>query len=222
MHLSSRIATAAILVLSLLGCTDGNIRTSNNLPEVVIQQPVDGSTHPADQPLELRGRAIDTGAGGGITEVAWTSDVSGVLFEGPADDSDGNTAFVWEAPEGGPHEITLRATDTAGATARETISLTIAQDLAPDCTITSPTGAVILDSSQPILLQGQVDDDITAVTELAIAWTSDIDDLLDDSAADETGVTSALVEVIQGMTLVFVLIAATSVHYRIRRPQHHE
>ncbi len=37
-----------------------------------------------------------------------------------------------------------------------------------------------------------------------------------------TGIPSALVEVIQGMTLVFVLIAAISVHYRIRRPQHHE
>ncbi len=189
------VAAAACALLSGCGCNGVNISTSNNLPEVVIQQPVDGSVHSADEPIVLRGRALDSGAGGGIIEVAWTSDIDGVLYEGLTDDDDGNTRYEWTDPSAGDHDVTLRATDTDGATTRETIAITVVDDVAPLCTITSPTGEVVLDSSVPILLQGQVDDDNTPLDELAVSWSSDVDGVLDESPANEVGVISAEVTV---------------------------
>ena len=177
-------------LLALTGCPDGNIRSSNNLPEVVIQQPVGGSVHSATEPIELRGRVVDRGAGGGIEEIAWTSDVSGVIFEGLPDDDDGNSRVLWDA-EAGEHTVTLRATDIAGATTRESVTITVLDDVAPICAITSPTGKVVLDSSQPVLMQGQVDDDNTPVAELAIQWSSDIDGPLGDAPPNDLGVVSA-------------------------------
>jgi len=172
------------------GCTDGNISSSNNPPEVVIQQPVEGAVLSATSPVELRGRVVDRGAGGGIEEIAWTSDLSNVIFEGLPDDDEGNTRVLWDA-EAGEHTLTLRATDIAGATARESITITVLDDQAPICAITSPTGEVVLDSSQPVLLQGQVDDDNTPVTELAIAWSSDVDGPLGGDPPNDLGVVSA-------------------------------
>jgi hypothetical protein len=195
---SSALGVAILLACLpplLLACNETTIGTSNNPPGVVIQQPVDGSTHSATEPLELRGVTTDTGAGGGIEQIAWTSSISGVLFEGQPDDDLGNTLYVWDEPEAGAHEITLRATDNGGATTRETIEVTIVDNGGPDCTITSPTGEKVLDSTAPILLQGQVDDDNTPLVDLEILWESDLDGVLDETPADDLGVTSVLVAV---------------------------
>ena len=122
----------ALLALPLLlACPGSNISTSNNLPELVIQEPVDGSVHSASEGVLLRGRAMDSGAGGGIVEIAWTSDLSGVLFEGPPDDDDGNTLFTWTEAEAGVHVLTLRAIDTGGASVQESISITVVDNLPP-------------------------------------------------------------------------------------------
>lgn len=184
---------AALLALPplLVACNDGGLTTSNTPPEVLIQQPVDGSLHSAVEPLELRGRATDRGAGGGIAEIGWSSDISGVLFEGDPDDEDGNTSFSWVDAEAGDHVLTLRATDVAGASASTSVTLTVVANAAPTCQITAPTGAEVLDSSHPIVVQGQVDDDNTAPPDLVIRWESDVDGLLDEAPASEAGVVDA-------------------------------
>ncbi|MCP4868045.1 MAG: LamG domain-containing protein [Proteobacteria bacterium] len=181
--------------LAVAGCSGVTINSANNRPEAVIQQPVDGSVHAADDGIELRGRAIDVGAGGGIDEIAWTSNVDGVIFEGLPDDDEGNTLVQWDDPSGGDHSITLRVTDIDGATVEVSVEVTVVDDQPPLCTITSPTGKAVLDSTQPLLLQGQVDDDKDDLDTLAIEWASDVDGVLDTTPANEVGVVGAEVAI---------------------------
>ena len=191
-------ATATVFVLAMLcaaGCSGVTINSANNRPEAVIQQPVDGSVHSSDGGIQLRGRAIDVGAGGGIDEIAWTSNVDGVIFEGLPDDDDGNTLVQWDDPSGGEHTLTLRVTDIDGATVEVRVDITVVDDQPPLCTITSPTGKVVLDSTQPLLLQGQVDDDKDDLDTLAVVWSSDVDGVLDTAPANSVGVVGAEVSI---------------------------
>jgi hypothetical protein len=186
----SLLLAALLALVAGAGCNDGTISTGNTPPSATILQPSDGIEHSATQPLELIGVAGDSGTAAEDLRVTWTSSTSGVLFDGAPDDAGGNTRFLWESPPIGAHEISLSVLDPGGLGASRTVRVDVIGNTDPTCAITSPTGALELDAGDDVLLQGQVGDGESALTDLAFTWASDRDGELGSGAPNSAGVVS--------------------------------
>lgn len=90
----------------------------NDPPSVSITSPDDGATFDAGADVTLEGSASDP-EDGSLTgsSLAWSSDVDGDL-------GTGTSVTVSDLSEGA-HEITLEATDSEGATASSSVSITV-------------------------------------------------------------------------------------------------
>jgi len=178
------------LLLVLVACNDSNISSSNVPPTVQIVSPPNGWTQPAEQPLTLVGVATDSGTAANELALVWSSSLSGTLFEGFADDDSGQSTVTVSSPEAGEHVITFRAADAQNAAGTESITITVVEDRVPTCQITTPEDGDIFDPDLPVLFQAQVGDDFTAITDLVVVWTSDLDGELSTAGANELGVVS--------------------------------
>jgi hypothetical protein len=180
-----------IAAASLAACSDSTITSNNPPPQAIIQSPPTGWIQPLQDTLELRGRVQDVGTPSAEIEIAWSSSLDGVLFEGLPDDAEGTTRFVMTAVHAGTHVLSLTAIDEAGASDVTSIEVTFTADSAPGCSITAPTGGSTIDPSEPVLLQAQVSDDLTAPEDLGVQWFSSADGALSTASPSPSGVASA-------------------------------
>jgi hypothetical protein len=185
------LAPAGVLLLA--ACGDNNITTSGNPPNVLIASPPDGWVQSVYEPLELRGRATDSSTPAPELLLQWSSTLSGVLYEGPPDDIDGNIIEIVGEPEPGAQTIRLLATDENNESGEDSIQITVVADQVPSCAITAPEDDAVIDANTDLVLQGQVGDAETPLPELLITWESDVDGVLDEAPASDLGVVSATV-----------------------------
>lgn len=179
-----------VVLVTALGCSDGNITTGNSAPSATILQPTNEALHNATDAIELLGVVGDTGTPSSDLRVTWVSSESGVLFDGAPDDDQGSTRFVWDSPPIGSHEISLSVVDPGGLSASRSVRLEVIGNTDPTCAITAPTGDAPLSAGSPVLLQGQVGDAEFPVTELNVTWESDVGGVVGTDGPDGGGVVS--------------------------------
>ncbi len=117
-------------------------------PVVVIQFPINGTTHPLGATLTFAGSATDL-RDGSLTDASlvWTSNNDGQI-------GTGNT-FTRDDLTLGAHTITLTATNSYGTAASTSAVITISDNAAPTATINTPAGGETFARGEPITFQGE-------------------------------------------------------------------
>ncbi len=162
------ITLTASDVLNAVGTATRTI-VINRPPSAVIASPATNSTVTQGTLVTLSGSGTDPedGALAGAS-LAWTSSRDGALGTG------GSVAT--SALTVGTHTITLTATDTRGATAAASITLTVAGNNAPTASITSPAnGTTVLTGTSVTFAGSGSDQEDGALTGAALTWSSSRD-----------------------------------------------
>ncbi len=141
--------------------------TPNSEPTVSITAPADGATVTEGANLGLAATADDSEEGDLSGAIAWSSDRDGPLGVG------GSLAITTLSL--GAHVITASVADSLGLMATATIGLTVAPNLAPDVTITSPTAGASFVEGVAVDMMATANDPEDGDVSNALAWTSDRD-----------------------------------------------
>ena len=149
---------------------DAGPDVANQGPTVSITAPEPGALRVAGASLELRGTVVDDQDASSELTVLWSSSVDGELGAGQITD-DGVATLQTSALAAGEHTITLRATDSAGASADATTAVVLVAlpdapvvSIAPEEPNTTHTLTASLEASPPP--EG-------SEVEWAYAWTVD-------------------------------------------------
>ncbi|TNE84268.1 MAG: PKD domain-containing protein [Deltaproteobacteria bacterium] len=176
--------SAGVHVLTLTATDSGGLSGSdsvtvtvnppnNQAPSVQIDAPADGSTVVGGTSVSLEGQGSDP-EDGALTgaSLAWRSSVDGDLGTG--------SPLVTSALTVGGHTLTLVGTDSGGASATDSIALTVlAPNTAPTATITAPASGGNSDAGVSIDLVGTGNDaEDGALTGASLRWASDLDGVL--------------------------------------------
>ena len=197
------------LAVLLLGCPGGNITTTNAPPNATILQPIDAAVVSATVPLVLAGVVGDTGTEAAELRVTWSSDLMGELFDGPPDDSAGNTTVTVNAPEIGDHAITLTVLDPAGASASTTITVIVQGDTPPTCEIGAPEQGVV-NAAEVVQFEGLVADAEDAAEDLQIRWSSQADGVFGEDPPSGAGAVFASTTLSPGDHEITLLVTDSS------------
>lgn len=134
-------------------CTDTVSLTVGDPPAVSITSPADGSTVQLGATVVFQGQVADDSDAPEDLLLSWSSDLDGEWSTAAADSSGTATATTGSL-SAGLHTITLAATDSDGAVASDTITLTVNQ---------APTAPVVhIEPASPL-----TDDDLGVVIDVA-------------------------------------------------------
>jgi hypothetical protein len=136
----------------------------NDPPTASITAPADGSVHNLGDSVTIGATAADTD--GSVTAYAWTSDIDGALSSA--------SSFSTSGLSLGTHTITLKATDSDGATATDSVTIKI-NDY-PTASIILPTDGALYAGNENTPFEGTGSDTDGSVA--SYAWTSSIDGAL--------------------------------------------
>ena len=117
-----RMVGVAALVAA--GCSDNSVGHYNTAPGVTIVSPIDGQSFAPGEAIELMGQAIDDHDAPEDLLITWSSTLGGQLG-GFAPDADGTVYLTVSELSPGDHGITLQAVDVDGASAQESITVTV-------------------------------------------------------------------------------------------------
>jgi len=133
--------------------------------DVSIIQPPDGSIFNSGADIVFQATANDPGDGDIRASTVWTSSIQ----EGS------KTGGVFETSNliDGVHVITATVTDSAGQTARESITITVSNN-PPTVSIIQPADGSTFASGSTITFQGTATDPEDGDISDSIVWTSDI------------------------------------------------
>lgn len=162
----------------------------SNAPTVEILEPTATGIYYADRATYFEGTVSDEEDASDALTVVWESGSMGDLGL-PANASTAGVTSGEAVLSEGEHEITLRATDSDGLQATDTVTVTVlATNTAPTCGILSPTDSTYGDSGTEVEFSGVAADAEVASQFLTATWSSDRDGSLFTeavSAAGETG-----------------------------------
>jgi hypothetical protein len=99
--------------------TSAPFTVANNAPRLSIISPTNGTPYLGQQPIFLRAVGYDPEDGSGLTNITWTSSLDGLLGAGTVLESSADKLSQ------GVHIITAVVTDSGGASAVATITITI-------------------------------------------------------------------------------------------------
>ncbi|MDH3647975.1 MAG: PKD domain-containing protein, partial [Gammaproteobacteria bacterium] len=140
---------------------------SNDPPTVVIDAPSPGSSFDEGVSVAFGGTANDTEDGDLTTSLAWTSDLDGQIGIGGS--------FSRSDLMPGLHTITATATDNAGASGSDQITLTVVPNTPPTIGITSPATGTTINEGDAVTLSGTASDAEDGNLSASISWNSDRD-----------------------------------------------
>lgn len=161
-----------------------SVGAANSAPLCAIDSPADGFAALEGAEVVFSGSAVDADIDAEDIDIAWTSDVDGML-DATSGDASGIVGFASTALSTGPHSITLTATDETGAACSESISVFIGN--APAVAISAPSDDDIFDEGEEIAFAGTVADAEDLAEDLEISWSIDAGPVLDQSSADSAG-----------------------------------
>ncbi|MCH8833098.1 MAG: Ig-like domain-containing protein [Thaumarchaeota archaeon] len=139
---------------------------SNSLPIVTIINPTDGSTYGSGATINFEGTASDAEDGDLTASLVWTSDIDGQIGTGGSFSTTLNDAT---------HTITTQVTDSGGATASSSITITITASPPTLVSISiSPVNPSITEgSTQQFTATGTYSDDTNQVLT-DVTWSSSL------------------------------------------------
>jgi hypothetical protein len=164
---------ALLAAVSLLGCPQSPPDLGNTAPSVAITDPADGSSAWLGEELQLAGQITDAESDPVTIGVSWTSSLDGPLGIG-TNDATGGVASEFTPQIAGVHALTLTATDTDGANASDSISVTILENSAPLVILQSPTDAASFVTTDSVLVRASVSDDTHSIDELVVTFSSSL------------------------------------------------
>jgi hypothetical protein len=120
--------------------------------------------------------------------VWWWSDLDDELDIDLAQDDDGSVIGYYDELSMGSHVLRLWAEDTSGrANSAEIIVDILPQPAPPSVVITSPADDSTVMEGTTVVFQATTLDESTPPTELAVEWSSSIDEVLNTAGPDDTG-----------------------------------
>lgn len=179
------------LILALLAaCTpDTGIKVYNSTPEANIGSHGDGDVVDAGATVQLWGTVSDDNDDADVLSATWYDGASAICPSLPPD-VEGRTSCDVVLDEG-EHTLVLEVLDpdNASGTARITLTATapVVENTAPSCGITSPEDGRSVLPGETLSFTGVVADGESDAPELGVLWSSDLDGVLDETAADAEG-----------------------------------
>jgi hypothetical protein len=144
------------------------VRGANQVPQVTISSPADGSELPAGSAIVFAGYAVDDFDQNLGPAITWRSDRDGAL---------GTGASLSRVLSEGDHHITASVKDSDGATGTDDIRITVTPT-APTVTILEPFDGKTVAIGEPVTFHGQASDPTDGDLSSALRWTSDLDGLI--------------------------------------------
>lgn len=187
--------------------SDGN-SSDNSAPQAEIVSHSHGDYVLEDTVVMLLGSVSDGEDASTDLQVRWLSDER-VLCGATSPSADNLTTCettLWDSGD-----ITLEVTDTDGATATDSISLTVGATEAPNADILSPSSGSIYYTDHPIAFTATVSDAEDYPEHLTVEWSSDLQgDLSIDGFVDSEGMTQGFALLEEGEhTLQFTVTDTT-------------
>ncbi len=157
-------------------------------PTATILAPDGVGPYYADQPVTVEAVVADAEDAADALVVAWTDGTGAALALATTPDGDGALTDELLLDEG-DHTLVLTVTDLTGKTGTASVDLTVgpASTSLPDVTIDLPLDGDVVNEGEVVTFLATVSDDRDAPDTLSLAWESDVDGLLDVSAADAAG-----------------------------------
>ncbi len=142
-------------------------------PTVTILNPADGAVFFLGDPVTLQATATEPTDGDLSALVGWTSSLQGDLGAG---------SLVTTTLAAGIHTLVASVTDSAGATGRASVAVTVrrppAGDTPPLVAISAPVDGRLFAAGQPVTFAGSASDLEEGVLTGQLVWTSDLDGVL--------------------------------------------
>ncbi|MEC8378725.1 MAG: Ig-like domain-containing protein [Myxococcota bacterium] len=181
----------------VMGCSDKNVRTFNDNPEVSITSHQNGDVVNEGYVIEFRAALTDSNHDTNELEAAWYVNGNEVCpFLPPDGNGDSTCATTLSEPETG---VRVEVRDPQNAVGKDVISLTVTQTDPPVAEIIGPDSDDILYSDLLITFEGLVSDAEDNPEDLSVAWESNLDGVLDlEGAPDQNGVLTAFGQLSEG------------------------
>jgi arylsulfatase A len=142
----------------------------NEQPTITISEPQDGSSFSFGETIQFRASASDAEDGLLDGSIVWSSDIDGILGNGPLVPASAMTL--------GEHRVTASVTDSAGATASSSIVVSITNastNQSPIVSITMPADGVTIPQGELVEFSATASDPEDGPIESAIGRSSSID-----------------------------------------------
>ncbi|MFT4624661.1 MAG: hypothetical protein ACI8PZ_003320, partial [Myxococcota bacterium] len=196
------VRVSSVLTIAILAGCSNDIQVgqgSNQEPSAVINAPIDGSVYGNGDVVDFLGTVADGNGIGDIVTTTWVSSIDGELSTPDLTKPDGQGSTRASAVlSSGVHVVTLRAVDSGGLIAENTIQVSVGSEgLGPVVEITKPVNFEEFYPGVPIRLEGIVSDTQQAADTLDVVWTitenggTDLLPLVQD-ATSTAGITTAV------------------------------
>lgn len=159
---------SALTIISLTACGGGSDTAT---VEASINQPRSGDEVTDAVSISFLGLYGPSTGEPAVTELAWTSSLTGDLHVTQQPEESGESRFSRRLPEG-EHEIRFQVTFADGQIASDVIDLTVAASgNAPQVTILAPEQGATIAEGRAVTLQGEAESTGFPPEELAAAWS---------------------------------------------------
>lgn len=172
-------------------------------PTVTLLGPLPNEEIPASVGLTVVGSVTDDEQTWDTLSATILSSRDGVLWTG-APESNGGVSVPLSGLSVGPHSLILKAEDDDGHVGEASVDITILEDANPLVTILDPGNGSSWWTDETLVLDAEVDDDMTDPASLSLTLTSDYDGVIWSGFANSAGVITrsfSLSEAVHTLTL---------------------
>jgi hypothetical protein len=158
-------------------------------PQVSLDGPAEGDVVLQSEPVTVIGMVTDDEQPWGTVDCTVISSRDGLLWEGRPTEV-GIVQVDMAGLSVGNHTLTLGAVDRDANQASAQVSIEVVADARPSVLITSPGESDWYWNTDTIRFEGEVSDDVTDPSDLALSWASDIDGEFSALPANPVGMTA--------------------------------